>query len=136
MNKLVVALVAVAALALGTLVGVAIGHSTTSRASTVTIAGGVTTVRARAASSPTRTVTHVVVHTHTVTAPTPTPTEPTSTTASTDCNDLPASASTNLAEIRESRCEMEKLNGENPSTADEHEIESMISSERAIEASE
>jgi hypothetical protein len=92
---------------------------------------------------PVRTVTQVVIHTHTVTqaahAPTitSTATAPAPTAATTpDCNDLPPAASTNLREIRESRCEMEKLNAEHPSTADEHEIETMISSERAIEASE
>jgi hypothetical protein len=31
---------------------------------------------------------------------------------------------------------MEKLNAENPSAASEHEIETMISDERSIEASE
>jgi hypothetical protein len=90
-----------------------------------------------------RTVTQVVVHTHTVTqvvhapAVTSTATAPSSppTAPTLDCNDLPP-ASRNLSEIRESRCEMEKLNAENPSSADEREIESMISSERAIEASE
>jgi hypothetical protein len=65
----------------------------------------------------------------------PTPTAP-SHAAAIDCNDLPASASRNLAEVRESRCEVEKLNAENPSAADEHEIETMVSDERAIEASE
>jgi hypothetical protein len=64
-----------------------------------------------------------------------TETSPTS-AAPSDCNDLPAAASTTLTQLRESRCEMEKLNAENPSASNEREIESMISSERAIEASE
>jgi hypothetical protein len=139
MRRLATPTAAVALLALGVLIGVVVGHSADPRTSTVTVAGAVTTVRVSAAS-PARTVTHVVVHTHAVTtpaptAPAPTATEPTS-TASTNCNNLPASASTNLAEIRESRCEMENLNAENPSAAKEHEIETMITSERAIEASE
>lgn len=53
-----------------------------------------------------------------------------------DCNNLPAAGSTNLREIRESRCEIEKLNAEHPSAANEHEIETMITDERAVEASE
>jgi hypothetical protein len=105
--------------------------------------GGTRTVTV---AGPTHTVTQVVVHTHTVTvtrvvhapAVTSTATAPSSppTATTDDCNDLPPGASTNLNEVRESRCEVEKLNAESPSTADEHEIESMISSERAIEASE
>jgi translation elongation factor EF-1alpha len=129
MTKLATILAVLAAL-LGCAVGFVVGHSAKDRTATVTVAGRVTTVRT---PTPTRTVTTPVVHTHTVT--TPAPAEPTS-TASTDCNDLPASASTNLSEIRESRCEMEKLNAGNPSAANEHEIETMISDERAIEASE
>jgi hypothetical protein len=132
MRRLTLGAVFVLALALGVLVGALIGHSAKSHASTVTVAGAVTTVRA--AALPTRTVTHVVVHTHTVT--TTAPAEAAAPTASADCNDLPASSSTNLTEIRESRCEVEKLNAENPSTADEREIETMISEERSIEASE
>jgi hypothetical protein len=124
------ALAVIAIALLGGVVGFLVGHSAKDRAATVTIAGPVTTVR----TAP-HTVTRYVVHTHTVTAPAPVPTEPTS-APPTDCNDLPASASTNLAEVRESRCEMEKLNAENPSAANEHEIESMISDEREIEASE
>jgi hypothetical protein len=64
------------------------------------------------------------------------PTASQATPTTTDCNDLPPGASTNLTEIRESRCEMEKLNADSPSAANEHEIETMISDERAIEASE
>lgn len=55
---------------LGLLVGVGIGASGQEKTSTVTVAGGVTTVRV-ATRAPTRTVTrtvvHVHVHTHTVT---------------------------------------------------------------------
>jgi hypothetical protein len=135
MNKLVAAAVVVLVLALGVVVGVAVGHSANPRTSTVTVAGGVTTVRATP-----HTVTRYVVHTHTVTTAAPTATIPapteTAAAASADCNDLPASGSTTLAQARESRCEMEKLNAENPSAANEHLIESMISNERAIEASE
>ncbi len=65
MRRLTLGAVFVLALALGVLVGALIGHSAKSHASTVTVAGAVTTVRA--AALPTRTVTHVVVHTHTVT---------------------------------------------------------------------
>jgi hypothetical protein len=124
-------IIGVAAGVLGLLLGAGIGASGKSATKTVTVAGRVVT-EAHVVRAPTRTVTRVVVHTHTVT--TPAPTEAAS--ASTDCNDLPASASTNLSEIRESRCEMEKLNADNPSAANEHEIETMISDERAIEASE
>jgi hypothetical protein len=135
MSKLVAAAVVVLVLALGVVVGVAVGHSANPRTATVTVASGVTTVQAIP-----HTVTRYIVHTHTVTMPAPTEpapaaTEPTS-TASADCNDLPASGSRTLDEVRESRCEMEKLNAEHPSTANEREIESMISSEREIEGSE
>jgi hypothetical protein len=136
-HKTLAVLAVIAVALLGCAVGFLAGHSAKAQTATVTVAGRITTVRVPAAS-PTRTVTHAVIHTHTVTtlAPaTPAPAEPTS-TASTDCNDLPASASTNLAEIRESRCEIEKLNASNPSTANEHAIETMITEERAIEASE
>jgi hypothetical protein len=132
MTKLAAVIAIVAAL-LGGAVGFLAGHSSSGRAETVAAAGRVTTVHATA-DAPTRTVTHVVVHTHTVT--TTAPAEAAAPTASADCNDLPASSSTNLTEIRESRCEVEKLNAENPSTADEREIETMISEERSIEASE
>ncbi|MGH2904275.1 MAG: hypothetical protein ACRDK7_11950 [Solirubrobacteraceae bacterium] len=66
----------------------------------------------------------------------PAASETTPSAATPDCNDLPPAASADLTQIRESRCEMEKLNTENPSTANEHEIETMISSERSIEATE
>ena len=70
--------------------------------------------------------------TRTVTTSTPTTEASRPETTAGSFNDLPASASKNLTEIRESRCEMEKLNAENPSSADEREIETMISEERAL----
>jgi hypothetical protein len=136
-TRLAAALLATTALAVGVRVGIAVGHSAKSH--TVTVAGRVVTVRTRAS---TRTVTKPVVRTHVVTvtqtasSPAPASEAEAASTTSTDCNDLPASASTNLAEVRESRCEIEKLNAENPSAVNEHEIETMISDERAIEASE
>jgi hypothetical protein len=119
-------------LGLGAAGGVVVGASAApSHTSPVTVAGGVTTVKATP-----HTVTRYVVHTRTVAAPVPAEPAPSTPASSVDCNDLPASASKDLTEIRESRCEIEKLEAESPSASTEHEIETLISDERSIEASE
>ena len=127
-QKLAAALLATAAFAVP-LVGC--GSSTTVRTVTIRAAAPPPVVKTVVKwRTPKTIIKHERVEVPAATEATPTSAAPS------DCNDLPAAASATLTQLRESRCEMEKLNAENPSTSNEHEIETMISDERSVEASE